>query len=130
MGAHSALVAGGRATYVLVSAVVIVFLVLFFIFLPLTAVKITKATRCGNGVCEESCFTCASDCPCASGKVCFNDLGTCGAVPDEAKAALERYGGGTFLDSWEEEEARTFHARSGGKDVLIKSGAIAEMKPL
>lgn len=117
-------------TYVLIAAVVLVFFALFFIFLPLTAVKVPKITRCGNGVCEEDCFACPVDCACNKGKVCFNDLGKCESIPSDASALLQSYDSWSFVESWTEGTQRAFLVQADGKAVIIKGGNITELDPL
>lgn len=122
-----------KMTYIFVLIIVAVFVLLFWLFLPLTSVHIPKETRCGDGVCDEDCFTCPADCSCKQGSVCYNDLKKCGKIPSDVTSLLDRtYGKGNYrvIGSWTEDGERVFHATAGGKGILIKNRDITEMEPL
>jgi hypothetical protein len=126
-------VKSGRGyTLIFVAAAVAVFLTLFYIFLPATSVVVQREKKCGDGVCDEDCFTCPADCPCGKG-VCYNDMKKCGSLPDDVTSLMEKtYGRGnyTITGSWTEAGERIFHAAAGGRDLFIKNGSITEMEPL
>jgi len=89
-------------------------------------IKIEK--ECGDGICDEDCFTCPLDCICKQ-EVCYNDKQSCGPIPYAVKGLVQReYGDGyTITESWMTGGERYFRVLAGGKEIIIRNENITEI---
>lgn len=119
-----------KVTYMFIIVGVMMAAILFYIFIPMTVVNVEIDKECGDGFCNENCFSCPLDCECKQG-VCYNEQGKCGKIPTDITNLLtQRLGQYSVTESWADDDGRTFKAVTDNKEYLIKNGDIIELGSL